>query len=774
MQSAVAKSAGNTADAEYSAFLQRVSNRFHANTAGRSVFTTAAEGIWEAYLLSFEDAAERQHHNCNTCRHFLQRYAGLVTIQPDGSTRSALWNEEDAPEGYRIAVYKLARLAESAKVTGVFLASDPVLGHPLTGAWQHLHARNPAPFRQTPAQTAGQGMAEKREDFKNVLRALSEFSADVVNAAVQLLEANALYRAERVLGPAKWLQDVHAARAGKQGQAGANVLWTFVATAPAGYAHPRSSMIGTLLEDIAAGLPTAEISRRFAEKMDPLQYQRATAAPTGGQIAAAEQAVQALGIAPAFARRYAVASDFDRPGAVLWRPSEPAAARPAPAPKAAGTFDHLKPAAPAAPAVDVPPRLMTWEKFQRDVLPGAAVIQYRVPLVGRFCALTAAQDPAAPPILQWDAGERNTVSWAFPNPPARADEWGLVPGALAPVRMIATTPNTWGERAADHHGKGVFLLLEGARDVRGLPGGGLFTEHLRNDLKPYRATIEAHLNGLVVAGADDPATVGFGIGLLAGNDWTEAAAPQAPAMRAPGAAAAPDRIHVILVVDDSGSMRGYIGAARMALASLLGAVRVMPGQVDVTVYKFGDRWRVLCERAPLAQVEGVEAQLTGDSGSTALNDTIGAAIGVAQAWPDANAAGTSFFLGIVTDGEENHSTEFTLEAVRQLVQRVTATGRWTVAYAGAGSNPRSYARQIGIPDGNVTAFEASARGFEDVGNRYASSTRSLASAYRSGARASTSFFAAASGREAIGSDHPVLVVTTKSGAQGAYKLDRWE
>lgn len=771
---------GNHDDPEYDAFLARICARFLALTQNGAVplFTTDAQGLNDAYLAGFAEGPERQHHNCSACRSFINHFGGLVVIDIDGSTTPAIWNEDDAPALYRPSIARMARLVRAARVNGVFLKSEACWGEPVTGLWRHLHVK-PAPtqMHRGTKPTAAQAMAEKREDFKNVQVAMQAFTPPLLETALKLLEADALYRAERVIGPARWLHDLHAARDATTGNARNNVVWRAIALAPAGFCHPRSSMVGTLLEDIEKGLPYADIAKRFAAKMDPMRYQRAVADPSAGQVDAAEQAVEALGIAPAFARRYAVESDFEVPGAVLWRPSQAAARAAAPAAaKSGGVFDHLKPStAPAGVGVDIPAKKMTLEKFYRDVLPGAASIAYRVPLVGRFCALTSAADPAAAPILQWDSAEvRNSVSWAFPSPPARADEWNLVPGSLAPVRMIVNSPNLW-NHAGDRfhsHGRGAFLLLEGARDVRGLPGGGLFTEHLRSELKPYRSTIEAHLNKLAVAGAEDPATVGFGIGLLAGNDWTEAAAPRAP-VGGGSAAAAPERIHVILIVDDSGSMQNYIGAARSAMLSLLAAVRAMPGQVDVSVDIFGSQATTLCDRVTLASTEGIERHMRGASGNTALNDTILAAISRGTSWPDAAVASTSFFLGIVTDGEENRSVH-SMQAVGEAVARVNATGRWTIAYAGAGRNPRGYASAIGVPEGNTTVFEASARGFDDVGALYASSTVGLAGAYARGARSSTAFFAAASGREAIGTDYPVLVVTTKSGGEAAYALDRWE
>src|SRR2546425_8355197 len=75
-------------------------------------------------------------------------------------------------------------------------------------------------------------------------------------------------------------------------------------------------MFGTLLEDISNGLPLPEVSKRFAEKMHPLRYQRPQAAPSEGQLAQAEKIVAQLGAAGSLARRFARLEEVE----TIWTP----------------------------------------------------------------------------------------------------------------------------------------------------------------------------------------------------------------------------------------------------------------------------------------------------------------------------------------------------------------------------------------------------------------------------------------------------------------------
>lgn len=404
---------GSHDDSEYAAFLARVNTRFQTNVANglRPVFQTDAADLWTAYLKSFTDPAERQHHNCSACRHFINHFGGLVTIEADGTRDSAIWNADDAPPIYKPAVAVMRQVAMRAKIVGPFLSSDSVLGTPVTGAWQHLSVTPPPVMRyKGTALTAGQAMAAKREDFKTVWRALDEFPLAVLEQALTLLRSEALYRSEKVLGAAEWLHGVLGERERAPGHLKAPIVWRAVAIAPDGFCHPRSSMIGTLLEDILSGMEFADVARRFADKMRPSNYQRAQAAPSAGAIIAAEKLVEKMGLAPALPRRYARLAELP----TLWKPVEEKVQHV----EGATVFGHIRPKQAEAEtpvALRMPATTMTWEKFQRTVLPTATAIEALVPAESdRFMALVTALNADAPPILRWDREEaRNPVSWYY-------------------------------------------------------------------------------------------------------------------------------------------------------------------------------------------------------------------------------------------------------------------------------------------------------------------------------------------------------------------------
>lgn len=498
-------------DHEYDAFLTHVGETFQARCAAGTepLFTTDAKGLWDLYLDSFTDPADRQHHTCHACRQFIQRYGALVTIDANGRKTSALWAQAGTPQHFRPAVAAMDRAVRRARVTGVFLSNDKTWGTPQTGTWRHLAVRpTPGMLAKRALLTAGQMMAEKREDFLTVVRALEEFTRQHLDTALDLLKTDSLYRSEKVLGQAEWLRNLHAARANARahGAARANVVWRAVATAPAGFCHPRSSMIGTLLEDIAAGKDYDAVARAFAAKMHPLAYQRPQAAPAAGAIAAAEKVIAQLDAAGALARRFARVDEVQ----AVWRPAPPKTERP----ERGGVFGHLQPKGSAPTrSMRIPAQTMTWTKFETTVLPTADRLEILAPAHGNYAALVTAVDPDAPPIIQWDHEDaRNPVSWYVWHGGSPASQWGLRGGQFHDVSAVTLKPSMWGG-GFEHQGKGVLFLIKGAQDTQNA-GAGLFPEILRAEFHGVRSVIEAYSRRASIAGIGEPHAAGL---MLAAN-----------------------------------------------------------------------------------------------------------------------------------------------------------------------------------------------------------------------------------------------------------------
>lgn len=500
---------------DYPAFLAALRARFEASTAtSHTLFTTTATGLFDVFLDALPPELRAQYR-CSACRHFVDRFGALVTIDEAGQTAPAMWDASTAPPRFEASVRAVARLVARAAVDGVFLATEATWGVPESRpknsdrVWRHM-AVAPSPkvvFRPPVTLSAGQVMAEKREDFRMLGRGLAEFPIELVRQAHTALSTGALYRSEKCVGVARWLLDLHEARVAVRGPAVDHVTWRAVATAPAGFCHVRSSMIGTLLEDLAAGMPFSEVKRRFDEKMHPLQYLRPTAAPSDGNIAQAEKVVEALRASGSLGRRFARLDDLE----TVWRP-KPAVTEEKPA---AGVFGHLRGGGGAAKAasrgIELPTVTMTWVKFAAEVLPAAESMDFEVPAgKASFGTYVTAANPEAPPLLQWDRDDRrNPVSHYVYTGGSLAANWNLAAGSRRAVTAVSLQPSMWFGGGSAHHGAGVLFVLDGARDVHHQVSGGFFPEDLRSEYHGVRKTMEAHAKSAAILGKEEASAAGI-------------------------------------------------------------------------------------------------------------------------------------------------------------------------------------------------------------------------------------------------------------------------
>lgn len=473
----------------YDILEQNIRESFNqAIASGEPLFTTNVENLFDIYLNNLPEEG-RQHYNCHACRDFINRYGGLVTIDDEGYMHPVMWNFV-APDFFHNAITDVEYAVEHSKVTGVFLTSEKRLGTPKTGTWTHMAVVLPRtwhPFMHNKSHnlyTAEQKMAEKREDFKMLMGATRKYDLATVESAVNLLRSNSLYRSEKVLGIAEWFLELKNQQGNRRFS---NLVWKKVATAPAGFCHISSSVIGSLLDDIQADMDFNAVMARFDEKMNPTKYQRPKAAPGAQNVARAEKIVAELGIANSLKRRYARLEEVQK----VWVSREDK-------PKSTGVFGNVFAGVKTKESVEKPAPIvghgttMTWEKFQRTVLPTAKKIEVKIGY-GRdsYAALVTAADSEAPPIIAWDTEEnRNPFSWYLYSGGSYADNWNLKSGNYVEVTGVVLQPNMW-QPGYEHQGQGVFFILKDCKDKQNKTSA-LFPEILRNELHEVRATIEAY------------------------------------------------------------------------------------------------------------------------------------------------------------------------------------------------------------------------------------------------------------------------------------------
>jgi len=201
--------------------------------------------------------------------------------------------------------------------------------------------------------------------------------------------------------------------------------------------------------------------------------------------------------------------------------------------------------------------------------------------------------------------------------------------------------------------------------------------------------------------------------------------------------------HIAFVVDRSGSM-GRIKAQ---------VVRVFNNQLDtvqrnaksagqktfLSTFMFHstvDKPRHLAtpvERVPKLALNDYQL-----GGSTALLDAVGTAITRLQKAKGATNKNTSFLVIIITDGQENASRHYT-KSLKGLIAQVQKTGRWSLAFL-VPPGSQNTLTPFGIPKGNVTVWDATAKGTKVMDMKLAAGLSSFYAARASGKKSVTAFF----------------------------------
>ena len=481
-----------------------------ATESNEPLFTTAIEDLYDIFLEHLP-AEARQHYNCRACRHFVNRYGGLVTIDDEGYIHPVMWYGT-IPEFFYDAGVAIRKAITDSKVTGVFLTSEKRLGIAKTGEWTHMCVDvNRNRIHRDRIHNEWQTMAQKKQDFQMLLNAILKYRTKTVETAVNLLRSDTLYRSEKVLGIAEWFLDVKNHAEDLRGKQKSNYIWKKSATAPAGFCHVSSSMIGTLLDDIEDGMGIDAVKNRFASKMNPLQYQRPQVAPTAQNVARAEEIVVELGIADSLKRRFARLEELN----LLWQPREEKSK----ASVGTGIFSKIKTKEESKTkksTLVADGGTMTWDKFQRTVLPNAKKIEMHVhSWYDSFAAMVTAEDPSAPPIIQWDNEEnRNPFSWYLYSGGSYPSQWNLYSG-WTEVTGITLQPNLW-KPGFEHQGHGVLFVLKNCKDTQN-KSSGLFPEIMRGELREVRATIESYSRSTKLSGYGE--ATACGILRQSGKSW---------------------------------------------------------------------------------------------------------------------------------------------------------------------------------------------------------------------------------------------------------------
>lgn len=162
--------------------------------------------------------------------------------------------------------------------------------------------------------------------------------------------------------------------------------------------------------------------------------------------------------------------------------------------------------------------------------------------------------------------------------------------------------------------------------------------------------------------------------------------------------------HLYFLLDRSGSMQSIKADTEGGFAAFMDEQRTGEGSCRVTLAQFDNAYDVVYRDVPVADVPALDLQ---PRGSTALLDAMGRLITDAgaelAALPEERRPGT-VIVGIMTDGHENASQEWTRPAIRALVEQQSSAYGWQFMYMGADQDAVEVGTSLGVEAGKSLTY----------------------------------------------------------------------
>lgn len=158
----------------------------------------------------------------------------------------------------------------------------------------------------------------------------------------------------------------------------------------------------------------------------------------------------------------------------------------------------------------------------------------------------------------------------------------------------------------------------------------------------------------------------------------------------------PTKTAIVMILDRSGSMARIADATREGFDAFVAEQAGQPGECTLTLVQFDDRIEPVYADRPIGQVPPLTLV---PRGSTALLDAVGRTItetGERLAGLPEDARPGTVIVGIVTDGHENSSREWTHPAVKALIEQQEGVYGWTFMYLGANQDAVEVGASMGI------------------------------------------------------------------------------
>ena len=172
----------------------------------------------------------------------------------------------------------------------------------------------------------------------------------------------------------------------------------------------------------------------------------------------------------------------------------------------------------------------------------------------------------------------------------------------------------------------------------------------------------------------------------------------------------PQRTLIAVLLDRSGSMEAIKSDTEGGFNAFIGEQRTQPGEARVMLAQFHTRYDVVYANRPIADVPPLALQ---PRGGTALLDGVGRLItdvGAELAAQDEAERPGHVIVVVMTDGYENSSVEWTLDAVSAVIKRQEREYSWDFVFLGANIDAVAVGQGMGFAADKSLTYAATGGG----------------------------------------------------------------
>jgi len=192
----------------------------------------------------------------------------------------------------------------------------------------------------------------------------------------------------------------------------------------------------------------------------------------------------------------------------------------------------------------------------------------------------------------------------------------------------------------------------------------------------------------------------------------------------------PDFTAIAVILDRSGSMGKLSKETIEGFNAFVAEQRKVKGEAVLTLATFASDYRLVYDFVPLDSVVDLTTATYVCNGYTSLLDSVGKTINSLgnrlSAMPE-NERPSKVIVVVMTDGEENASTEYAIDKIKEMVEHQTNKYSWLFVFSGAGIDAFHGSKSLGMNTNNSRRFAPTPAG---IGGMYKSISSNTAS-YRS-------------------------------------------